>query len=299
MALAIALGFNIQDEKVSNDTAERCVTKKNADGTNNSTSCESEGFDAKKDAFSIGANVAYNRDTFDNDEATLVENTEKTQLYNLFLDTQFIREDVKNDIVELGEFKFDGAAEDETVDPQKFFNFIEKYGTHYIVSAVMGGQVRATSYIKTKIEETSNKLGISASVDYVSSQDALSAGKNAFLQTVNFDASFGFDNKDKKVAREATMNWFLIGGDSNSVNLLDTRNSSKAILKWKPTIVKNPVPVGFRLREIGTLFSDFLLRGEMSKAVSTYLTTEDTSDIISVTINLKSGGYVQNAPSLN
>jgi hypothetical protein len=284
MALQISLGFGFDKADVANDTKQSCITTRGADGKN-VTNCTTSSFSSQGKRLSIGVDAHYYRNTFENEEVVLVENTEKTQLYNIFLDSYFVRATVKDDIIALGDSKFSGKEGDPTVNPKLFIQFIEKWGTHYVVSAVMGGQVRATSLVKTNIDNTSNELGVSANVQHVSDSDALTAGGNAYHHNINIDASFNLDSSDRKTLTETTTNWFLIGGDSNSVNLLDASNSSTAILSWKKTIVKNPVPVGFRLREVGTLFSDFLLRAEMSSAIFAYLQF-DTKDLIALTLDL-------------
>jgi hypothetical protein len=288
-ALSISLGFAFDKKETSNETKQLCATRKD-ENNETKTSCDTQSHDAKTKQFSIGAGVTYTRNTMNSDSTVVVENVEKTQLYNIFMDSNFIRQEVKDALTALSGLKVSSNdPDDPNVKPQEFFQFIEKYGTHYIVSAVMGGQIKSTSHVRTIIDKSDNALGVGATVTYVNKQDALTAGKSNFETTVNAGASFSFDNKNTKIQSESTTNWYLIGGDSNSVNLLDTRNATDAILNWKKTIVKNPVPVAFRLREVGTLVPDFLLRAELSKAIDVYL-TYDTSDIINLVVDLSTGG---------
>jgi len=286
MALQISLGFGFDKSSSANTSTNNCVTTRNPSTNQSSTNCSTSNSTTQGQQFSIGANIAYQRTTMSSTETVIVETTEKTQLYNIFLDSMFITANVKDDISALSNLKFSGKLNDPSVQPQKFFGFIEKWGTHYIVSSVMGGQIRATSQVVTQISQTSNQFGISAQVIYASNQDALAAGGAAYSNNLDITASFSFNNNDQTIQTQTTTNWYLLGGDSNSVNLLDATNSSNAIRAWKPTIVKNPVPVTFRLREVATLFADFLLRAEMQNAISVYLTF-DTSDIISLEINLE------------
>jgi len=286
MALQISLGFGFDKSSSANTSTNNCITTLNPSNNQSSTNCTTSNSTTQGNKLSIGANIAYQRNTMSSSETVIVENTEKTQLYNIFLDSLFITANVKDDISALSNLKFSGKQNDPNVQPQKFFGFIEKWGTHYIVSSVMGGQIRATSQVTTKISQVSNQFGLSASVVYANNQDALAAGGAAYSNNLDITASFSFDNNDQTIQTQTTTNWYLLGGDCNSVNLLDASNSSTAIRAWKPTIVKNPVPVTFRLREVATLFADFLLRAEMQNAISVYLTF-DTSDIISLEINLE------------
>jgi len=290
-AMQISLGFGYSSGSSTNTSQQNCVTTRNPSNNQTSTNCTTSSSTTQSKLFSVGANIQYTRNTMSDTESVFVENTEKTQLFNIFLDSTFITSNVKDDIAALANLKFSSTkANDPNVQPQKFFSFVEKWGSHYIVSAVMGGQIRSTSLVQTQISQTSNQFGISASVIYATNQDALSAGGAAYSNNLDITASFSYSDNDKKVQEQTTTNWFLLGGDSASVNLLDATNASTAIRSWQATITSNPVPVTFRLREVATLFADFLLRQEMQNAISVYLTM-DTTDIISLDFNVATNTY--------
>jgi len=92
---------------------------------------------------------------------------------------------------------------------------------------------------------------------------------------------FKFAKISKSVTVTSTSQWELSGGDSNLVNLLDTRNAAETIGIWKLSIGSNPVPVQYRMREISTLYDDPTLRRQLSDAVQIYLNF-DTDNIINV-----------------
>jgi len=204
----------------------------------------------------------------------IVENTEKTQLYNVFLDTQPIRHEVKNYLTQLGTAQFG-------TDPQRFFKFLERYGTHYVVSAVMGGKVHSTSNIRTQITTGSSTVGANVSVTQVSTQDAMNAATAKFSRTLNANVDFSLQNADSDLQSTSSSSWTLLGGDPSLVNLLDARTASDAILQWKGTITSNPVAVGYRLRSMATLFEDQILKQQMQTAIDLYLTT-NVDGIVSV-----------------
>jgi len=44
---------------------------------------------------------------------------------------------------------------------------------------------------------------------------------------------------------------------------------------WKSSITANPVPISYRLKEIGHLIDDFNFQQEVSRAIASYLTIPD------------------------
>jgi len=269
--VSLDVGINYQQLTGQGQANYTCVTTTNTSETNCTTD---QTFNSEK-IFSIGANIGFIKTGFTRDEIYLVENSEKTQLYNIFLDSRFIRQEVKDDLRDLSNYLFQD-------NQQLYFKFLEKYGTHYVVSATMGGQVTMQSTIQKKVSE--NNVQVTAGVgggfsDSVSESDALASANKQFSQTLNAQVDFSFNKVDKRIELQSTSVWRLLGGNSSIVNLLDTRNASQAIKAWKQTITGNPVPVVFRLKEISTLFDDPLMRDQLANAVF-YFLNFDTSDIL-------------------
>jgi hypothetical protein len=242
------------------------------------TNCTEDAYSNNKKLFSIGANFNYLKESVSKSESFIVENSERTQLFNLFLDTRFIRHEVKEDLRRLSLISFSD-------NPQEYFKFIERYGTHYVVSANMGGKVTMTSIIEKSSTITTDTVGASSSViqrnESISRQQALNHATEQFSQQLTAQVDFKYSRVNKNVNVSSSAQWELSGGDSNLVNLLDTRDGAETIGIWKTTITANPVPVQYRMREISTLYDDPTLRKQLSDAVQLYLNF-DTDDIINV-----------------
>jgi len=268
-SLALETGIDTSTLISQTNTNSTCIT------TNSTTNCTVTGTATAGQLFSLGSTVGFVSESFNSQQSYLVENSETTQLFNIFLDSRYIRPDVKDDLRVLSNYLFN----DNKI---LYFKFLEKYGTHYVVSATMGGQISMLSsilesYVDLTDTSTSTLAGGQTNYSTISQADALNAANAAFASTLNTAVDFSFSNVNSDITMQTTSQWTLLGGNSSIVNLLDTTNSSLAILAWKQTITENPVAVGYRLREISTLFDDSLMREQLHLAVQVYLTV-DTSD---------------------
>lgn len=52
------------------------------------------------------------------------------------------------------------ATADVTVDARPFFAFFERWGTHYVSSASVGGQVRMNSLVESSFDGNNFNIGI-------------------------------------------------------------------------------------------------------------------------------------------
>jgi len=270
-AWSLDIGIDFGRSSNTNTSQQLCTQ----DNSANTTTCNTLDTTNSSSLFSIGTKFAYAKNNFNSDELYVVENTEKTQLFSVFLDTQPIRHEVKQILTALGSTDFSKS-------PKTYFNFLERYGTHYVVSAVMGGKVHSSSNIKTKITMSSDSIGANVTVKSVSTQDAMNAATAKFSSTLNANVDFTLQNANQDLQSTSSSSWALLGGDPSLVNLLDARTASDAILTWKSSITMNPVAVGYRLRSMATLFEDQFLRKQMQAAIDIYLNT-NVDGIVSVT----------------
>jgi len=272
--LALDIGIDMSTLTSQSQTNSTCTT---SNGTQ--PNCTVTGTADAGQLFSLGSTVGFVTESFNSQTSYLVENSEETQLYHIFLDSRYIRPDVKDDLRILANYLF-------TDNKVLYFKFLEKYGTHYVVSATMGGEVSMMSSIAQTFQSLTNTATASISggqqnFSSVSQSDALNAANKQFASTLNAQVDFSFSNVNTNIQMQTTSQWRLLGGNSSIVNLLDTRNSSQSIRMWKTTITENPVAVAYRLREISTLFDDPFMRDQLHTAVQVFLTV-DTSDTVAL-----------------
>jgi len=274
--LATDSGVTTQQTSQQNLSQITCVNTFSQANNKTTQNCTTTSNSTRQNMFSIGSEVNYLQQTFSRSEVFIIQNSEKTQLFNIYLDSSFIRHEVKVDLQALAETTFNA-------NPQLYIRFLEKYGTHYVVSATMGGDVQLMTITdqstgtSTATQTTTGTTGTGA----LSKQQALAGATSSFSSQLTGTVGYGLSLTTKNVSYSSQSNWKLFGGNSNLVNLLDSRNSSLAILVWKQSITENPVAVKYRLREVSTLFDDPTLRKQLEFAVDLYLTF-DTSSIISV-----------------
>jgi len=285
--LAINFGFNYGQVNSQNQTSQTCVTTKSS---NTSTACSTNDYTAQGKAFGIGARVNYQSAQLSTQENVLVVNEERTALYHAYLDTRYIAGAVKEDMNTLATIHF-------PTNPQPFFDFLTKYGTHYVNDAQLGGVIKSYSNIQTSINQQSTTVGVEANVIYVNAGQAMKAGSGNFYTGVNVEAGLEYDTSDTVYKQAVAGSWALNGGDANAVNLLDMVNTTVEIRNWKPTIVNNPIPVAFRLREVSTLFDDQTISKYMHDAIALYLATQDTQDIVGISYQMRSNAPSDQIPS--
>jgi len=268
---ALDLGINFGQSSSQNTSAQTCVQNLQT----NTTTCQTTDTTNKTSLFSVGTTFSYAQNTLESESVYIVTNSEKTQLFNVFLNTQPIRHEVKQYLTTLAASNLGDAA-------QTYFKFLERYGTHYVVSAVMGGRVMSTSNIQTTTTQSTTTVGANATVTQVSTQEAMNAATAMFSSSLNAEIDFSLQNANSQLESTSSSSWMLLGGDPSVVNLLDASTSAAAILQWKGTIYSNPVAVGYRLRSISTLIEDLNCRAAMEAAIAVYLSTYSTDGIISV-----------------
>jgi hypothetical protein len=122
-------------------------------------------------------------------------------------------------------------------DREKYTNFIKKYGTHFIWSAVFGGRVyrqttrSASEYSKARSESMSAEASLNVSTLAYSAGVSVSASKDTS------SASSG-----SKTFFKENATWY--GGENRD-----------DFFEWAETIAEDPQPLKLRLRRLSTLFT--------------------------------------------
>ena len=89
----------------------------------------------------------------------VIQNDQVFQLWQMTVDQLQLASDISNDIALL-------AGLDHTLYPAQFGSFFEKYGTHFVFSAVLGGAARHTALISTLATTTFTQTDLSLTVSY-------------------------------------------------------------------------------------------------------------------------------------
>lgn len=101
-------------------------------------------------ALKLSAYVDFLQRTVENSENWVVINKQYHKLWHIYMDSLLLKQGFANEL---------GFLQGKTVinDPELFAAFFEKYGTHYIHSAIMGGAMELTTIVDTVADtETTN-----------------------------------------------------------------------------------------------------------------------------------------------
>jgi len=213
---------------------------------------------------------------FQESQSHLVTNTETTRLYNVYLDPDAFlsfRDVFAADLATLN-------SSDVTVDAQPFFAFFDRWGTHYVESCSVGGQVSMEALVESSFDGNQFNLGISGNFS-ISNAQAISAAKYQFQSNLAASIDFGYEKTTNDIQKTMTSTWDLVGGDQLGVNLLDAVDTADTIMQWKQSITRKPLPVDYKVKGIHTLIQDPTLRTQMGTALDVYLTTP-TDNIITI-----------------
>jgi len=264
-SLLISVGIDGYD----NDTTNTCVVT-----SNNGTVCSPNDLKRSQKLFSFGADLDYLQRTTGDGSKWISDSTEKIIMYSISLKQDlFVSYDLKGDMqkVELGLME---------KNPETYFNFFNKYGTHFIASALMGGKIRLLSTIDKSFTTDSSDLNITGSIT-ISKEEATRAANEKFQSTLNGHIGFGLENMATVSSFAQTNDWDIFGGDVAQVNLLNVNIAPQEMNNWKKTLPQNPIAGSFRLEPIEYLFDDPSVRDQIAAARAVFL-TYDTDFIVAL-----------------
>ena len=197
---ALQLGVTFGRSSSQNTSSQTCQENLQT----NQTTCQTLDTTNKTSLFSVGTTFSYAQNTLQSESVYIVTNSETTQLFNVFLNTQPLRHEIKNYLTTL-------AGSSLETDAQTYFKFLERYGTHYVVSAVMGGKVMSTSNIQTTTTQSTNSVGANATLTQVSTQEAMNAATAMFSSSLNAQIDFSLQNANSQLESSSSSSWVLIG----------------------------------------------------------------------------------------
>jgi len=222
------------------------------------------------------------------DKRVICVNIAETSLYQLYLSKG-------NRVLtqELLDAANDAGAEPYKVDPTPYNDFITRFGTHFVESAVLGGYVQQTT--KISYSNDTEKLHLAVAI-----KGTFESGTT----TVDGALSLDFQEATVRVQTESTSDTIVIGGDTDFSDFLansgDAQGTQILFQSWKSTLPRNPISVRYRLKEIFSLFvNDQQFYTELCTATGTalgYLPNEDkdycTRGGSSVTVGTSSGAVI-------
>uniref|UniRef100_A0A3B3V265 Perforin-1-like n=1 Tax=Poecilia latipinna TaxID=48699 RepID=A0A3B3V265_9TELE len=153
-------------------------------------------------------------------------------------------------------------------------NLIDTYGTHYITKVFLGGEIKATTSIKTcqasmiglLATEVSDCLSVEASVN--------------FKSTASINAMYGHcQEKKKKLIHGGSFNAVfseriteVVGGDKNDVAFFQGYVDPSVHIRWKESLKTTPDIVSYNLKPLHTILPDGHpakngLKGEVEKYI--------------------------------
>jgi serine/threonine protein kinase len=168
------------------------------------------------------------------------------------------------------EFMNDVKGLPTTYNYEDYYNFITKYGTHYVRNATFGGRISAFATIPF----------LTRGVLKNSSADAANGLK--IMMRYNFGLSDDTSNRDYTFlfSKGITINSFLTGGISGS-----------NYVQWVSTIEQNPMPIHVELDPYVFLIEDTTVRENMIQALQTYMNSSIGFDSTLQTAAAQPGNY--------
>lgn len=206
------------------------------------------GLDIETGVFSFSSSPRYTEDrqTVEEEKKSLITRYENVYIYEAQLKDVSeldVGEDFKSD--------FNDLPATYEKDPEKYFQFIKDYGTHYFYKANFGGVLRMRVEISDNFHKTISKDELLAKVE---------AKYKAGPAFINMSL-----NNTEDLDKYSTTIWHFHGGEVYS--------SSSNFSDWVPTVRKDPLLIAGKLRPITTVCEkyDANKSKELAKAIDTHI----------------------------
>jgi len=246
--LTIGLGISIQKAAQNNAQAS------GNSATNTSGSLSSTDLSG----FSGSVGVTYNMRKLNSDEYLLVQNSLESDLWQLVVGPDIaVRDELQNDINTILNI---ADANDRYLATAEF---IDRVGTHFIDSVIVGGNLVTESITETSNSLSTQELAILANFGF-NNMFGLSEGSVSLnLTFVDSYSTFEQDTTN-------TIN--VLGGDPELANFFrGDVEPSETFVNWAQTLIRNPAVVRPRCREISWIWPGTDLQ-EISQVVNDYMT---------------------------
>jgi len=189
--------------------------------------------------FSGSVDVKYQQDKLSDNRHLLIINGMESGLYQLVIGPSIdIRPKIQDKI---------NLALNTSVDPDlAIAEWINRHGTHYIESVIVGGKLELSSSLDNSSGVDTDKLTVSANVEF----------QNLFgLSQVSVGLNLTLGSENEFFKREST-NWMkALGGDPDIANFFSGNlRPNETFALWHETLITNPAVIRYRLRETSWLF---------------------------------------------
>jgi len=248
--LHIGLGLSIKQ------AAQNANTNSNnnaATGANSSTSLSQTDLSG----FSGSVGVTYNKRQLNTDGYLLVQNSLMSALYQLVVGPDIsIRQSVQN---------AQQLIRDTSDASEKYLmqaEWVDRYGTHFIDSVIVGGNLVTESITQTSTSLSLQEISLMANFGF-SNMFGLSSG--------DLSLNLSFVDSYKSFQQDTTNNIDVQGGDPELANFFrGDVEPSETFVNWAQTLIRNPAAINTRCREISWLWNTDEVQ-DFSQIVTDYL----------------------------
>ncbi|XP_053370594.1 perforin-1-like [Clarias gariepinus] len=157
---------------------------------------------------------------------------------------------------------------------QKYFDLIDKFGTHYITKVTLGGEVRSVTSIK-ECQASLQGLTVDEVKMCLDVETTASKGPAADLQNEDHHCK---QAKDKSLNRKSFASSFrdretsVIGGHIQSGDLLfSSKTVPNAYKQWISSLPAHPDVISYSLEPLHKLLKEKMIKGNLRKSIEHYI----------------------------
>jgi len=182
--------------------------------------------------FTLGVEFDFVKRNTKSQDNMVVRNDQLFQLWQMFVDQYTLRDAIADDINKLAGKKVES-------DPGLFGSFFEKYGTHFVFSAVMGGAAQHTALINTVSEVDFTQVTFGLSVSYNTSTNTTTVSNQTEVLIPNSanctGNSLGYSYNTLKQICQAPLETTCVKPITDQGDVLDYNNwnISSSAVPWK------------------------------------------------------------------
>jgi len=208
-------------------------------------------------AFSGDVSITYNKRSMTDSQNIIVQNSLESALWQLVVGPDInVRQTIINS---QNAIRNTQDANDKYLAQAEF---IDRHGTHFIDSVIVGGNLVTESITVASNSLSLQELAILANFGF-SNMFGLSSG--------DLSLNITFVDSYKSFEKDTTNNINVLGGDPQLANFFRGDVSpSDTFVNWAKTLIRNPAVIRPRCREISWIWESAEIQ-DFSKVVSDYM----------------------------